>query len=141
MARKNGVEVEGEDIHGGCESYVNPYKSSQRILKAIESAETTSRIAKRGKSKSKKLFTDVEVGDIVIVFDEYAHDYTQHRIKVEGIEYDSEHITDGNPRGMVCYGIDLDEEEFGDDAITVATIANFCHIETTITRKQENNNA
>lgn len=36
---KNGVEVESEDIHGGCESYVNPYESSRRILKAIEETD------------------------------------------------------------------------------------------------------
>ena len=28
--------IEDYDIHGGCESYVNPYDSSFRILKVIE---------------------------------------------------------------------------------------------------------
>ncbi len=30
--------VEEYDIHGGCESYVNPYSSSARILEVIENA-------------------------------------------------------------------------------------------------------
>lgn len=36
---KHGIDVNNEDIHGGCESYVNPYESSKRILKAIEEKE------------------------------------------------------------------------------------------------------
>lgn len=79
--------------------------------------------------KDRKLFTDIAIGDIVVVFDEYSHDYVEHKIKVESIEFDKEYITEGNPNGMVCYGTDLDEEEFGDDAITVVTIANFCYAE------------
>lgn len=78
--------------------------------------------------KTKEKFTDIEVGDVVVVFDEYSHDYVQHRIKVESIEYDEENVTEENPEGMVCYGTDLDEEEFGDDYMTVATIGNFCFI-------------
>lgn len=30
--------VENEDIGGGCESYVNPHSSSERILEIIENA-------------------------------------------------------------------------------------------------------
>ena len=36
---KNGIEVDYEDIHGGCEIYVNPYDSSQRVFDAIEKKE------------------------------------------------------------------------------------------------------
>ena len=36
---KNNIEVDFEDIHGGSESYVNPYESSKRILQAIEEKE------------------------------------------------------------------------------------------------------
>ena len=36
---KNGIEVDYEDIHGGCEIYVNPYDSSQRVLDAIMAKE------------------------------------------------------------------------------------------------------
>lgn len=36
---KHGIEVEEYDIRGGCESYVNPYDSSRRIIEAIENFE------------------------------------------------------------------------------------------------------
>ena len=32
---KHNIPVEDYDIHGGCESYVNPYNSSRRIYDAI----------------------------------------------------------------------------------------------------------
>lgn len=32
---KNGVDVEECDIYGGCEMYVNPWSSAERIKKAI----------------------------------------------------------------------------------------------------------
>lgn len=35
---KNNIEVEGYDILGGCEMYVNPYNSAERIRAAIEQA-------------------------------------------------------------------------------------------------------
>ena len=71
-------------------------------------------------------FLNIKVGDVVIVYDEYSsHDYNEHIIKVESIEYDKENITETNPNGMVCYGTDLEEEEWGDDYITVVTEVNF----------------
>lgn len=33
---KNGVNVEGYDIYGGCEMYVNPWNSADRIKQAIK---------------------------------------------------------------------------------------------------------
>lgn len=36
---KYGIEVEEYDICGGCDSYVNPYASSRRIIEAIENFE------------------------------------------------------------------------------------------------------
>ena len=36
---EHNVQVEGYDIHTGCESIVNPYSSSDRIIKAIEDYE------------------------------------------------------------------------------------------------------
>ena len=36
---KYGIVVEEYDICGGCESYVNPYSSSRRIIEAIENFE------------------------------------------------------------------------------------------------------
>ena len=74
----------------------------------------------------KKNFLDIQIGDVVIVYDEYSHDYNEHIIQVDNIEYDKEYITKTNPKGMVCYGKDLEEEEWGDDYITVAHEGNFC---------------
>ena len=74
----------------------------------------------------KKGFLDIKVGDNVIVFDEYSHDYTEHILEVTGIEYDSEWATETNSKGMHCYGTDLDEEEWGDDYITQVYEGNFC---------------
>lgn len=76
-------------------------------------------------------FLDIKVGDIVVVYDEYSHDYNEHYIKVESIEYDDCNITETNPKGMTCYGKDLDwwNEELqdyeGDDYITNVTESNF----------------
>ena len=36
---KNNIDVDPEDIHGGCEIYVNPDESSQRVLEAIIAKE------------------------------------------------------------------------------------------------------
>ncbi len=33
--KQNGIELEECDINGGCESIVNPFASTRRILKAI----------------------------------------------------------------------------------------------------------
>ena len=75
-----------------------------------------------------RTFRDIKVGDIVIVYDEYSHDYNEHIIKVDSIEYDKENVTENNPDGMTCYGTDLEEEEWGDDYITVVTVGNFVSI-------------
>ena len=75
-----------------------------------------------------RTFKDIKVGDIVIVYDEYSHDYNEHIIKVDSIEYDKENVTENNPDGMICYGTDLEEEEWGDDYITVVTVGNFVSI-------------
>lgn len=74
----------------------------------------------------KKFFTDIKVGDVVIVCDEYSHDYLEHRIEVESVECDKEYITETNPKGLHYFGKDLDEEEWGDDYITHITENNFC---------------
>ncbi len=72
-----------------------------------------------------RTFFDIEVGDVVIAYDEYSHDYNEHIVKIESIEYDKENVTDTNLSGMTCYGIDLEEEKWGDDYITVITEGNF----------------
>ena len=75
-----------------------------------------------------RTFKDIKVGDVVIVYDEYSHDYNEHIIKVKTIKYDKENVTEDNPDGKICYGTDLEEEEWGDDYITVVTIGNFVSI-------------
>lgn len=55
-------------------------------------------------------FTDVKVGDVVICFDEYLHDYVEHEMLVKSIEHDYTLITDTNPNGKVLYGIDLTDD-------------------------------
>jgi len=78
-----------------------------------------------------KGFLDIKVGDIIIVYDEYNHDYEEHYFRVESIEYDSENSTETNPKGMTCYGTDLDcwdeerEDYDTDDYIGVVTEGNF----------------
>ena len=82
-----------------------------------------------------KDFLDIKIGDKVVVYDEYRHDYDEHCIQVETIEYDECHVTDTNPQGMICYGKDLDwwDEELqdyeGDDYITNVTESNFIRFE------------
>lgn len=78
-----------------------------------------------------KGFSDIKEGDIVVVYDEYGHDYEEHYFKVESIGYDDEYISKQNPKGMRCYGIDLDcwneeEKDFDtDDYFGVVTEGNF----------------
>lgn len=78
-----------------------------------------------------RTFKDIKVGDTLIVYDEYSHDYEEHYFKVESIEYDKENATETNPDGMTCYGTDLDcwDEELGDydidGYISVVTESNF----------------
>ena len=76
-----------------------------------------------------RTFKDIKVGDVVIAYDEHSsHDYNEHIIKIDSIEYDKENVTENNPDGMICYGTDLEEEEWGDDYITVVTVGNFVSI-------------
>lgn len=74
-------------------------------------------------------FNDIKIGNIVIAYDEYSHDYIEHRIKIESVEHDEAYITEENPEGIVYYGIDLDREDDDDDFISVVTEGNFCGIE------------
>lgn len=73
----------------------------------------------------KKDFLDIQIGDVVIVCDEYSHDYSQHIVRVDSIEHEGEWITETNPEGMYCYGTDLEENEWGDDYITQVHEGNF----------------
>jgi hypothetical protein len=72
-----------------------------------------------------RTFKDIKVGDVVIAYDEYSHDYNEHTIQIDNIEYDKEYATENNPNGMICYGTDLEEDEWGDDYITFVHEENF----------------
>lgn len=76
----------------------------------------------------KEIFLDIHIGDKVIAFDEYSHDYAEHILRIDNIENDEEYITDTNPNGVVFYGTDLEEEEWGDDYITFVHEGNFVRI-------------
>lgn len=78
--------------------------------------------------RPEETFQDIKKGDIVIVRDEYSHDYSEHCLKISCIENDKEYETSTNPCGKICYGEDLDEEEWGDNYITVVTEVNFVRI-------------
>lgn len=65
-----------------------------------------------------KTFKDIKVGDIVIADDVFSHDCYRHIIQIDSIEYDKEY-------GMICYGTDLEEDEWGDDYMKVVTELNF----------------
>ena len=62
---------------------------------------------------------NVKVGDHVVCFDEYSHDYTEHELIVNSIEYNDED-------GIVLYGTDLSfpEDEY-EDYITRVNKLNF----------------
>lgn len=75
-----------------------------------------------------KNFLDIKVGDKVIVSDEYSHDYVEHILKIDSIEYDKEYVTETNLKGMHCFGTDLQEDEWGDEYITQVHEGNFCRI-------------
>lgn len=75
--------------------------------------------------KTKSSFFDLKEGDVVLAHDEYSRDCDVHRVRVNSIEYDKENACEENPKGMTCYGDDLDEEEWGDDYVTVVTPGNF----------------
>lgn len=73
-----------------------------------------------------KGFLDIKVGDEVIVYDENtSHDYLEHILKITSIEYEKDYVTETNPKGMHCYGDDLEEGEWGDDYLTHVNEVNF----------------
>ena len=78
---------------------------------------------------SKELtFQDIAVGDIVICYDEYIHDYIEHKVTILSIEYDAENATPTNPSGKVCFC--EDEGDWGDDYIGAVYESNFVCIDT-----------
>lgn len=76
-------------------------------------------------TENKSSFFDLKVGDVILAYDEYSRDGDVHRVKITSVEYDDANVCEENPKGMTCYGDDLDEEEWGDDYVTVVTHSNF----------------
>jgi len=73
-----------------------------------------------------RVFKDIQVGDVVIVYDdESSHDYLEHTLEITSIEYEKDYTTETNPTGMHCYGTDLEEEDWGNDYITHVHEGNF----------------
>ena len=70
-------------------------------------------------------FFELKEGDVVLAYDEYSREGELHRVRINSVEYDKENSCEENPKGMTCYGDDLDEEEWGDDYVTVVTHSNF----------------
>lgn len=76
--------------------------------------------------REEKTFLDIKVGDCVVCYDQYSHDYIEHILKIDSIEYDREYITDTNPKGKVCYGTDQTfPEDECEDYLTVVDEENF----------------
>lgn len=81
-----------------------------------------------------KDFFSIKPGDIVIVYDEYSHDYEEHALRVDSVETDKEYATETNPKGVIAYGTDLGfydikkGDYFTDDYITQITEGNFCRM-------------
>lgn len=73
-------------------------------------------------------FLSVEVGDTIVCIDEYDKDCNHHLLLVQSIDYDRDNATKTNPRGMTLYGIDLEEDEWGDDYVVQATETTFISI-------------
>ena len=69
--------------------------------------------------ENKNEFFDLREGDVVIVADEYGHDYVEHRVYINEVECDEDAADEDNPEGMICHGTDLDEEKWGDDYMLV----------------------
>ena len=65
-------------------------------------------------------FLEVKVGDIVVCYDEYNHDYVEHKVKITSIEEDEEYATKTNPKGRVLYGDDLTYAD--DDELMVCVV-------------------
>lgn len=75
-----------------------------------------------------KTFLDVSVGDVITCYDEYNHDYIEHKFKVTSIEEDKENATETNPKGRVLYGDDLTYGD--DDELMICTVyeSNFVRV-------------
>lgn len=56
---------------------------------------------------TRKDFDQVKVGDVVVCYDEYQHDYVEHEMVVTSIEDDKADVCEDNPLGRKLYGNDI----------------------------------
>ena len=84
----------------------------------------------------KKNFTDIQVGDIVICYDQYSHDYEEHKLLVTSVEKDQENITETNPEGITFYGTDLSYPDDEEMSISAVDEGNFCRYQETALSKE-----
>ena len=80
-------------------------------------------------------FLDIKIGDKVVCYDEYSHDYIEHLLVIDNFEDDEEYATETNPLGRRFWGTDQDyinedgEFEDGDDNyITIVDEGNFVRV-------------
>jgi len=80
-------------------------------------------------------FLDIKIGDKVVCYDEYSHDYIEHLLVIDSFEDDEEYATETNPLGRRFWGTDQDyinedgEFEDGDDNyITIVDEGNFVRV-------------
>lgn len=84
----------------------------------------------------KKNFTDIQAGDIVICYNQYSHDYKEHRFLVTSIEKDKENITETNPEGIVLRGADLSYPDDVEMSLSNVNEGNFCRYQETVLSKE-----
>jgi len=71
---------------------------------------------------SREFISDVKIGDHIICYDDYSHDYVEHELLIESIEVDKE-------EGIILYGKDLTYPESEcENYLTRVSIANFLRI-------------
>lgn len=82
-----------------------------------------------------KGFLDIKIGDKVVCFDKYSHDYDEHILVIDSIEDDKEYSTETNPLGRRFFGTDQDYvDENGDfedgdyNYLTVVDETNFVYV-------------
>ena len=85
---------------------------------------------------SRKNFEDATIGDVIICYDEYSHDYVEHKMVVTSIENDPCNICEDNPKGRTLYGHDISDESV-DGYISVVNPGNFVGIRPVPTTARE----
>jgi hypothetical protein len=85
---------------------------------------------------TRKDFDQVKVGDVVICYDEYQHDYVEHEMLVTSIEDDKADVCEGNLLGRRLYGDDTTDEN-DESRISMVHPGNFVSIRPVPTNADE----